>query len=1349
MKKFSNLVKFFSVATLFLLILVARPTYAQVVIYEPNGSTEYDWSPNVSWGGYNSSCEYAYDESTYYSSTCEVSGGDIPAPPDNGSYTLYVRGTDGSGFLSYASFSFDFQGYGCTDSNALNYNSSATIDNSSCYYIAINSPGNGDSISSWNPSVSWGNYSPSTCQYSYDNSTWSSADCGSGGSDISSPSSGSVTLYVQASGSIGPYSTSASFTYSPIQYVNFVEPTESSFVTSWNPSVSWGDFSSSCDYSYDNSNWNTLNCSSNGTDISSPGSYGTYTLYARGYDGSSYSTASVSFTYDPGNDVYGCTDSSAINYNSSANIDDSSCYYISISAPSGSVTSWSPSVNFGVNANSCEYSHDNSSWYSVSCGNSGSDIPDNGYGDYTLYVRSNGGSAGSSVNTSSSYSYSSGDVYGCTDSLAINYDSGANVDDGSCYYIQISSPTDGETVSSWNPSVNFGNFGPSSCEYSYNNSNWTVVSCSNAGSDIEVPEVGSRTLYVRSSGTYTPYTFVSFTYSPIVSVSISSPTASQTVVSWHTSVSWGDYNTTCEYSYDASVWINVSCSDTGAEFSAPSEGSATLYIRGTDGNSSQSNAEVSFTYNPISDGCTNNLALNYNPNAEVDDGSCYYIDITSPTIAEDVTSWSPVVNWGIYSPTLCEYRFNGAQYAAVNCSNAGSDIAVPNSGYNVLDIRASNSALGRGPYNDSIYFTYIESTTITSPTSGQTVATWNPVIDWGSYGSSCEYSYDGVTYYSVVGCTNSAIPEPPQLGNQTLYVRGSDGSNYSDAYVGFTYTPITGTPSQPDLDPLDDSGISESDNITSQTSDLTISGVGTDGTVVSICKGGCTTEVVGSVTISGSSWTYDLPTLAEGSHSITVKYQESGKGLSNESSPLVITVDTTAPSAPGTPDLQSAYDTGYSNTDNISSLDVITVTVSCETGTSIQLYLDGSAHRSGTCASGSLSLANYGTLSETTYLFTATQSDAAGNTSEASSALTYVRDATAPTISSVASSTTDVSAVITWTTNENASSTIEYGPTTSYGTASSSAALVTNHSLTVTGLTSQATYNYRVSSTDAAGNRTVSTNRVFVTTAVPDTTSPTVQTAVVNGNTLTLTFTETLSSTSTPATSSFTINGSSVTVTAVDVSGSTMTLTLSGSVASTDTVTLSYVIPLTAMLQDPSGNTVAGFTNRSVTNQTPTPVIETVEVPRSGAAVAVSTSAGFSSFSPAPRQVLVIGTKTTGQSGPAVYVTGVINETTGAPMNNGYGGLTNTYEFNKNATLGVRNDEIVNLQRFLNAQGFRVNTVDGGAGSPGNETNFFGILTRRALAEFQRVVGISPVGYFGPKTRAFINNFLEKNAPVK
>ena len=74
-----------------------------------------------------------------------------------------------------------------------------------------------------------------------------------------------------------------------------------------------------------------------------------------------------------------------------------------------------------------------------------------------------------------------------------------------------------------------------------------------------------------------------------------------------------------------------------------------------------------------------------------------------------------------------------------------------------------------------------------------------------------------------------------------------------------------------------------------------------------------------------------------------------------------------------------------------------------------------------------------------------------------------------------------------------------------------------------------------------------------------------------------------------------------------------------------------------------------------------------------------------------------------------------------------------------NMTLGSTGPAVKALQQFLNNRGFRL--AESGPGSPGNETTYFGPLTRAALARFQASVGISPaVGYFGPITRSYLKS---------
>lgn len=97
----------------------------------------------------------------------------------------------------------------------------------------------------------------------------------------------------------------------------------------------------------------------------------------------------------------------------------------------------------------------------------------------------------------------------------------------------------------------------------------------------------------------------------------------------------------------------------------------------------------------------------------------------------------------------------------------------------------------------------------------------------------------------------------------------------------------------------------------------------------------------------------------------------------------------------------------------------------------------------------------------------------------------YNGDTQAPVISSVASSgITSSGATITWSTNEPADSQVEYGINTSYGTLTPlDTNLAQNHSVTLSGLSVNTTYHYRVRSKDAAGNLAVSGDYTFTTAA--------------------------------------------------------------------------------------------------------------------------------------------------------------------------------------------------------------------------------------------------------------------------
>lgn len=77
-------------------------------------------------------------------------------------------------------------------------------------------------------------------------------------------------------------------------------------------------------------------------------------------------------------------------------------------------------------------------------------------------------------------------------------------------------------------------------------------------------------------------------------------------------------------------------------------------------------------------------------------------------------------------------------------------------------------------------------------------------------------------------------------------------------------------------------------------------------------------------------------------------------------------------------------------------------------------------------------------------------------------------------------------------------------------------------------------------------------------------------------------------------------------------------------------------------------------------------------------------------------------------------------------------------KISKKLKIGSKGSDVRVLQKFLNANGFKLD--EAGPGSDGKETPHFGPLTKKALMEFQNEFGfVGGDGEMGPRTRAFIN----------
>jgi hypothetical protein len=182
----------------------------------------------------------------------------------------------------------------------------------------------------------------------------------------------------------------------------------------------------------------------------------------------------------------------------------------------------------------------------------------------------------------------------------------------------------------------------------------------------------------------------------------------------------------------------------------------------------------------------------------------------------------------------------------------------------------------------------------------------------------------------------------------------------------------------------------------------------------------------------------------------------------------------------------------------------VTASASAEVGmVGVQFTLDGQAlGAEDTIEPYSVSWNTAGAANGS-HTLTAIARDAAGNrTTSAPVSVTVDNDTTPPVISAVTwRAITPSGATVTWTTNEASDSQVDFGLTTAYGSTSAlNGALVTAHTVSLTGLAGGTTYHVRVRSRDAAGNLSVSGD-VMPTT--PDGAAPLVSiTAPVGGTTV-------------------------------------------------------------------------------------------------------------------------------------------------------------------------------------------------------------------------------------------------------
>src|SRR5690606_13721166 len=102
-------------------------------------------------------------------------------------------------------------------------------------------------------------------------------------------------------------------------------------------------------------------------------------------------------------------------------------------------------------------------------------------------------------------------------------------------------------------------------------------------------------------------------------------------------------------------------------------------------------------------------------------------------------------------------------------------------------------------------------------------------------------------------------------------------------------------------------------------------------------------ELVGSSTADGSGdWTITSDALGAGTYSFTARSVDTAGNESADSDGLSVTIDTTAPAAPSTPDMDAESDTGNSDSDNNTENTTPTFSgTGAEANATVYLYVNG------------------------------------------------------------------------------------------------------------------------------------------------------------------------------------------------------------------------------------------------------------------------------------------------------------------------------------------------------------------------------------------------------------------------
>ena len=420
---------------------------------------------------------------------------------------------------------------------------------------------------------------------------------------------------------------------------------------------------------------------------------------------------------------------------------------------------------------------------------------------------------------------------------------------------------------------------------------------------------------------------------------------------------------------------------------------------------------------------------------------------------------------------------NTATGNSVPTANAGSDYTVPKSTPFMLTGSATDA---NGDTLSYIWEQMDSQTTTTAPsatkTSGVNFRSWTPTATPVRYFPTMSSVLAGATTTAGSEITVEALPSVARTLNFRFTVRdnraGGSANNSDDAIVTVNATAGPFTVSSQATATSYTGGSSQT--VTWNVAGTTANGVN------------CANVDILWSTNNGATWTTLLAaTPNDGTEAVTIPNTATTTGrimvkgtnhifFDVNNANITVTAGTADTTAPTAPTLSASGTTSTSTTLSWS-------------GATDNVAVTGYDVYQGTTLKASVTTTSYtvtGLTASTTYSFTVKAKDAAGNISVASNTasvttLANTTDTTAPTAPTLsASGTTSSGTTLSWsgaTDNVGVTGYDVYQGTTLLGSTAST-------SYTVSGLAASTTYSFTVKAKDAAGNISVASNAVSVTT---------------------------------------------------------------------------------------------------------------------------------------------------------------------------------------------------------------------------------------------------------------------------